>query len=96
MTKFRFGLKYRYAALAAGLLLLFGTKGFRSLVSNYREYRRLCAEKGRLELQRDELKRQLADVRGNPAVEQAARLELSMIRPGETEYRFPPPKDSDR
>jgi len=92
--RFRFNLKYVLLAAVAAVLL--GNSGFRSLVKNYREYRRLSAEKARLEAQHRELRLQRTEVSAKPAIEQAARKELSMLRPGETEYRFPPPKESDK
>lgn len=96
MNALRFKFSLKYLLLAAVVLVLVGNSGFRTLVKNYREYGKLSREKARLEAQRRELQRELADVREKPAIEQAARRELSMLRPGETEYRFPPPKDSDK
>ncbi|MDD2806034.1 MAG: septum formation initiator family protein [Elusimicrobiales bacterium] len=92
--RFRLNLKYLLLAVVAAALL--GNSGFRSLVKNYREYRRLGAEKARLEAQHRDLQRQRREVSAKPAIEQAARKELSMLRPGETEYRFPAPKESDK
>lgn len=92
--RFRFNLKY--LLIAAVLAVLLGNSGFRSLVKNYREYRRLNAEKTRLEAQRRDLEKQLKELGDKPAKEQAARKELSMLRPGETEYRFPPPAEADK
>lgn len=96
MKPIRFKINYKYLLPAVVALVLVGNNGFRMLVKNYREYRRLGAEKARLEAQRVHLQKQLKEVGAAPAVEQAARKELSMLRPGETEYRFPPPKDSDK
>ncbi len=93
-VRFKFKLKY-LAILALALLLLFN-RGFRRLVDNYREYHKLTVEKTQLELQRGDLEQQLKDVKEKPAVEHAARKELGLIRPNETEYRFPPPKESDK
>ncbi|MDA8132507.1 MAG: septum formation initiator family protein [Elusimicrobia bacterium] len=93
-VRFKINLKYLLITLLAALLL--GNRGFRSLVKNYREYRTLKAQKVMLEVQRKDLERQLKEVGEKPAIEQAARRELSMIRPEETEYRFPPPRESDR
>jgi len=87
-------LKYILILLLAAVLL--GNRGFRTLAKNYLEYRRLSAEKARLELQRGELEKQLKEVGEKPAIEQAARTDLGLIKPDETEYRFPPPKDSDK
>lgn len=92
--KFRFNLKY--AAVAAVVVVLLANGGFRKLVRNYREHRRLAGEKARLEAEHRDLQRQLTEVGAKPAIEQAARRELSMLRPGETEYRFEPPKESDK
>ena len=96
MKKLRIGIKLKYALLLALAFVLLGNRGLRNLVASYREYRMLTARKAELETQRAELAKQLRDVGANPAVEQAARRELGLIRPGETEYRFPPPKDSDK
>lgn len=96
MKTLRFGIKLRYALVVALALILLGNRGFRNLVASYREYRTLTARKLELEAQRSVLAKQLKDIGENPAVEQAARRELGLIRPGETEYRFPPPKASDK
>ncbi|MGD9643514.1 MAG: septum formation initiator family protein [Elusimicrobiales bacterium] len=92
--RFKFSLKYLLIAALAAVLL--GNSGFRKLVKNYREYSRLKSEKARLEAQAGHLRRQLKEIGEKPAIEQAARRELSMIRPDETEYRFTPPKESDK
>ncbi len=96
MKQFAFRSKLKYAAILLLAAVLLGNKGFRSLVRNYLEYRRLGAEKASLERQQQDLRRQLREVGEKPAIEQAARTELGLIRPDETEYRFPPPKDTDR
>ena len=96
MKPLGFRINLKYLLLAAVAVVLVVNSGFRTLVRNYREYHRLNREKARLETQRGDLQRQLAEVREKPAIEQAARRELSMLRPGETEYRFPPPKESDK
>jgi cell division protein FtsB len=96
MKTLRIGIKLRYALILTLALILLGNRGFRSLVASYREYRTLTARKLELEAQRSELAKQLKNIGENPAVEQAARRELGLIRPGETEYRFPPPKKSDK
>jgi cell division protein FtsB len=92
----RLGIKLKYLLPLLAAALLLGNRGFRNLVSNYREYRHLQARRAELEGQRSGLREQLKAVKENPAVERAARKELGLIRPGETEYRFPPPKDADR
>jgi len=96
MKPLRFKFKLKYLAILALAVLLLGNRGFRSLVKNYREYRRLKTEKTQLELQRGDLEEKLKEMSKTPAVEQAARRELGLIKPDETEYRFPPPKESDK
>jgi cell division protein FtsB len=96
MKPFRLKFQLKYLVILGLALLLFGNKGFRKLVKNYMEYRRLASEKAQLETQRRDLERQLGEVREKPAVEHAARRDLNMIKPDETEYRFPPPKESDK
>ena len=96
MKPLRFKFKLKYLAILALAALLLGNRGFRSLVKNYREYRLLKAEKVQLELQRRDLGTKLEAVSKKPAIEQAARKELGLIKPDETEYRFPPPKESDK
>lgn len=96
MKPFRVKFSLKYLAILALAALLLGNRGFRSLIKNYNEYRRLKSEKARLELQRGDLGKKLEEIHRKPAIEQAARKELGLIKPEETEYRFPPPKDSDK
>ncbi|OGS05231.1 MAG: hypothetical protein A3J70_10070 [Elusimicrobia bacterium RIFCSPHIGHO2_02_FULL_61_10] len=96
MKPVRFQFKLKYLAILALAALLLGNRGFRSLVRNYREYSRLKSEKAQLEQQRVDLEKKLAEISKKPAIEQAARTELGLIRPDETEYRFPAPKESDK
>ncbi|OGR49512.1 MAG: hypothetical protein A2X40_09820 [Elusimicrobia bacterium GWC2_65_9] len=80
--------------LAAGLLaVLFGNAGFRSLVGNWIELRRLRAEFVGLEAEEGELDAKLKSLRaGDGGIERLARKELGYIKKGEIEYRFPPPE----
>lgn len=96
MKTLRFKFKLKYLAILALAALLLGNRGFRNLIKNYAEYRRLTSEKSGLELQRKDLEKQLRDVGEKPAIEEAARKELGLLRPDETEYRFPPPKGPDK
>ncbi|OIO02883.1 MAG: hypothetical protein COX65_08075 [Elusimicrobia bacterium CG_4_10_14_0_2_um_filter_56_8] len=96
MKPLRFKFNYKYLAILGLGALLLGNCGFRSLLTNYREHRRLSLEKARLELQRAELEKELKEIGKKPAIEQAARRELGLIRPEETEYRFPPPGESGK
>ncbi|PIU19452.1 MAG: hypothetical protein COT18_07440 [Elusimicrobia bacterium CG08_land_8_20_14_0_20_59_10] len=96
MASFRAGTKLKYVLFLILAFILLGNRGFRKLVNNYREYRTLNARKLELETQRGELDKRLKETNARPAVEQAARRELGLIKPGETVYRFPPPGESDK
>ncbi len=96
MKPVRFQFKLKYLAILALAALLLGNRGFHSLLRNYREYSRLKSEKTQLELQRRDLERKLVEVSKKPAIEQAARAGLGLIKPDETEYRFPAPQESDK
>ncbi|MDX6769214.1 MAG: septum formation initiator family protein [Elusimicrobiota bacterium] len=80
--------------LAGGVAaVFFGNAGFRSLVSNWLELRRLKGELVHLEKEEKELDGQLKSLRGGEGpVERLARRELGYIKKGEIEYRFPPPE----
>jgi cell division protein FtsB len=96
MKPLRFKFNLKYLAILALAAILLGNRGFRSLIKNYKEYRQLRTEKTRLETQRKDLEIKLEEINKKPAIEQAARRELGLIKPDETEYRFPPPKESDK
>lgn len=96
MASLRAGIKLRYVLILILIIALLGNRGFRNLINNYREYRTLQARKIELEAQRGDLAKRLKEINAQPAVEQAARRELGLIKPGETVYRFPPPKESDK
>jgi cell division protein FtsB len=85
-----------WARLLIGALLLavfFGNAGFRSMVSNWMELRRLRLEIVQLDRDERELDVRLKAMRsGDGAVERAARRDLGYIKKGEIEYRFPPPE----
>ena len=80
--------------VAAGLLyVFFGNAGFRSLVSNWLELRRLRGEIAALDKDEKDLDAKLKSLRsGDGAVERAARRDLGYIKKGEIEYRFTPPE----
>ncbi len=62
------------------------------MVSNWIELRELRRELGELDCEQARLSRRLRAARGNGlALERLARRELGYVRPGEIEYRFPPP-----
>lgn len=88
--------KERWPRLLFGavvLMVFFGNSGFRSLLGNWRELRRLNGEIVRLESEEKELEGRLKALRaGDGGVERLARRELGYIKRGEIEYRFDPPK----
>lgn len=87
----------RLLATALLVVVFFGNQGFRSLVRNWLELRRLRTELA--ELKREEL-RQAERMKfmksGDAALERLARRELGFIKKGEIEYRFPPPRPAGR
>ncbi len=86
--------RWKRLLLSAGVLaVFFGNSGFRSLVSNYIELRRLQSQIDRLQAQKAQETQRLELIKtGDSAVERLARLELGFVKKGEIEYRFPPPK----
>lgn len=84
----------RLLAAAALFVVFFGNAGFRSLVANWRELRRLRGEIVRLEAEENDLDAKLKNLRagGGGVVERVARKDLGYIKKGEIEYRFPPPE----
>ena len=86
----------QWARLLIGAALIgvfFGNAGFRSMVSNWMELRRLHREIAQLERDEQDLDVRLKAMRsGDGAVERAARRDLGYIKKGEIEYRFPPPE----
>jgi cell division protein FtsB len=83
----------RLLAAAALLFVFFGNEGFRSMVSNWLELRRLKAEITALDHDERDLDARLKALRaGDGGVERSARRDLGYIKKGEIEYRFPPPE----
>ena len=79
-------------AAAAAAVALVGNSGFRRLVSRGWELRKLRRDLAALQEEQAGLERQIRNARApGPALEAAARRELDYLRPGEIEYRFPPP-----
>ena len=86
------------AAIAAGVcLLLFGNRGFRRLVYQTLELRHLRRDFEALRKEEAELRsRGEAASRSDRVLEAEARSQLGLIKPGEIEYRFPPPSKDER
>ena len=72
--------------------LWFGNGGQREVATLQAEVARQQAENARLEQRNDALAAEVQDLKsGEAAVEERARSELGMIRPGETFYRVVDP-----
>ena len=75
--------------------LWFGNGGQREVATLQAEVARQQAENARLEQRNDALAAEVQDLKsGEAAVEERARSELGMIRPGETFYRVVEPRDT--
>ena len=82
--------KYIFILLLAAFFL--GNSGFRKLVKNYMEFRRLNTQKAELEREKVRLEKELKTMKEPGHIEQTARKELGLKKPDELEYRFQPPK----
>lgn len=83
----------RIAVGSALTVFFFANSGFRGLVRNWRELRRLRGEIEAVSRQERALNERLLALRaGDGSVERLARKELGYMRRGEIEYRFPPPR----
>ena len=89
LKKFRSRLIYIVLALVAVFLLV--NRGFRGLVRNSMEYRRLKNQKIELDAEKVRLGNALRIMKEPGRIEETARKELGLIRPNEIEYRFPRP-----
>lgn len=77
------------AIVALIFLFLFANQGFRKMMHNRRELKRLKTEISTLQDQNIILKKELALAKHDlPYLERIARKELGLIQPGEIEYRF--------
>ena len=94
LKKHRSRLKYIILVLLAVFLL--ANRGFRALIKNSLEYRRLKNQKIALDAEKIRLEKNLKDMKEPGQVEETARKELGLIRPNEIEYRFPKPKKDDK
>lgn len=82
----------RLLAGAALSAVFFGNQGFRGLARNWLELRRLRHEIAALKSEQGRLAERMRLLNeGDSALERVARKELGYIKPGEIEYRFPPP-----
>ncbi len=78
------------------LAVLFGNKGFLKLVSNWLELRSLSRVERSLRDEQARFAKRLDAIRaGDIPLERMARRDLGYIKPGEIEYRFPPPSKTE-
>jgi len=87
--------KLKYIVLLLLAVFLLANRGFRSLIKNSLEYRRLKNRRIELELEKSSLENRLKIMNEPGQIEETARKELGLIRPNEIEYRFTPPKKDD-
>ncbi len=92
--KLRSRLTYIILVLLAVFLL--ANRGFRGLVRNSLEYRRLKNQKTALDAEKIRLGNTLRTMKEPGRIEETARKELGLIRPDEIEYRFPAPGKDDK
>ena len=77
----------------SALLFVLGARGLHSVGRNYWELRDAGKELASLELESDQLDIQLVRIKGDKEyLERIARRDLGMMKAGEIEYRFDPPK----
>ncbi|MBI4802394.1 MAG: cell division protein FtsL [Elusimicrobia bacterium] len=88
--------KLKYILLLLAVVFFLSSKGFRSLVKNYLEYRRLHVQKLELAHEEVQLKKEFKAIKEPANVERTARKDLGMKRPDEIEYRFTPPSEKDK
>lgn len=70
-------------------LFLFGNNKFRSVVKNYIRINRMKRDLVKLKEENEKIKQQLYIVQEDSFyVEEIARRELGLLKPGEIEYRF--------
>lgn len=89
------GVPARWAYAGGGVFLaalLLGNQGFRAWVANWTTLRRLEGELAGLKAEEERLQGRIEAVRSDDLVlERTVRKELGYLKPGEIEYRFPPP-----
>lgn len=86
----------RAAGVFCVLSVTFGNQGFRGLIRSYRELSALRKELAHLEEEASRLESRNRLLKtAESTLERLARRELGFIKPGEIEYRFPPPTVSD-
>ncbi|OGS08099.1 MAG: hypothetical protein A2270_03390 [Elusimicrobia bacterium RIFOXYA12_FULL_51_18] len=88
--------RLNYIILILVIVFLLANRGFRSLIKNSLEYRRLKNQKIALDAEKIRLGQNLQTMKEPGRIEETARKELGLIRPNEIEYRFPRPKEDGK
>jgi cell division protein FtsB len=79
------------------LIIVFGDHGLVAMVSMQEELHAIQQENARLEKENIALYRTIQRLKTDPAfIEQVARQELHMVRPGEIVFRFDNPAENDK
>ena len=86
----------KYIILLSLAVFLLANRGFRSLVKNYLELRRLKNQKIEFESEKLSLEKSLKTMKEPGQIEHASRKEFGLIKPDEIEYRFPPPRKENK
>lgn len=83
-----------WVSLAFMAFLLFGSAGFRNLVSRFRDKRRMEKTLARLRTEHEALAREWSLIQQDPAyTEYLIRKNLGYVKNGEVEYRILKPKE---
>jgi len=88
--------RLNYIILVLLTVFLLANRGFRALIKNSLEYRRLKNQKIALDAEKIRLGQNLRTMKEPGRIEETARKELGLIRPNEIEYRFPRPKEDEK
>ena len=89
--------KIRYIILIAALAILFFNEGSRTVTRRFFEQRKLQSDIKSAKYQNELLKKRIYYLEHEPSYfERMVRSELSVIAPGEIEYRFHTKKEDNR
>ncbi|MFH1619512.1 MAG: septum formation initiator family protein [bacterium] len=87
----------KLAVAAAVVFFLLANRGFRNLLRNWSELRNIRNQKAVADKERNEFRNKLERAEADHEyIEKLARIELGFMKPGEIEYRFPPPREEKK
>ncbi len=84
------------ALVLLAAVVLLGNGGFRRMAQRLVQLKRIGREMEELSREQSLLREQIRQARSLEGIERSARRQLGYLKPGEIEYRFPPPGGSDR